>query len=133
MKLALGANASRSGEDSDINLASRQILAMLPNFIGVLPLSSCDRRSCAGTSPEASRRAFWFALHTCLESEVLGSQGTCLASREAVLASVEAERSWDEASPVARTVKASFYFVATDALLIETFLCFRAWSTGLPP
>ena len=81
---------------------------------------------------ETSRGAFCFAFHTCLESEVLGSQGTCLASLEALLASAEAERSWDEICPVVHPVKTGFLYVATEALATETFLCFRAWSTGLP-
>ena len=99
---------------------------MLPNCIGILPLSSRDRRSCAETSPETSHGTFCFALRTCLESEVLGSQVTFLASREALLASIEAERSWDDAHPVARPVKAGFCSVAIEALATETFLCFRA-------
>ena len=131
--LALGVNASRLGKDGDIDLASRLMLAVVPNHIGILPFSSRDRRSCAGTSPETSRGAFCFALHICLGSKVLGSQRTCLASREAFLASVEAERGWEEACSVARSAKIGFYSVATRALAIETFLYFRAWSTGLPP
>ena len=101
---------------------------MLPNYIGILPLSSRDKRSCAGTS----HGAFCFALHIFLESEVLGLQGTCLALREILLASVEAERSWDKVRPVACPVKAAFCYVATEALAIETFLCFRAGALGYP-
>jgi len=128
-RLALEVTAPRLGEGRDTILASRLIiLTILPNCIGILPLSSRDRRSCARTS----HGAFCFALHIFLESEVLGSQGTYLASREALLASVEVERSWDEVRPVAYSIKDGFCSVATEALAIETFLCFHTWSTGLP-
>ena len=127
-RLAQWVTALRLGEGRDTSLASRLIvLVLLPNCIGILPLSSHDRRSCAGTS----HRAFCFALHTCLESVVLGSQGICLASREALLASVEAERSWDEVRPVACPIKAGFYSIATEALAKETFMCFHTWSIRL--
>ena len=134
--MAQGVTAPRLGEGRVTNLASRLIAsAKLPNWIGSLPLSSRDRRSCGGaspggTSPEVSHGAFFFSLHVCLGSEVLGSQGTWLALRKALLAPVEeAERSWDEARPVAHPAKVGF---CSEALATEIFLCFRAWSTGLP-
>jgi len=129
-RLAQGVTAPRLGEGRDTNLASRLIVSpMLPNWIGSLPLSSRDRRSCGGTSPEASHGTFCFNLHICLGSEVLGSQGTWLALRKALLASVEAERSWDKPRPAARLAKAGF---CSEALTLEIFLCFRVCCTGLP-
>jgi len=129
--LALGVSAPELGEDSDIGLASRLAAVMPLRFKGILPISSRETRSHAGTSPEASLGAFCFTLHTCLESEVLGSQGTCLSPCEALLSSVE--RSWSDVCPFVSMVIANLCSVATGALATETFLCFRTWSTGLPP
>ena len=81
-RLAQGVTAPKLGEGRVANLASRLIAsAKLPNWIGSLPLSLRDRRSYGGAShggisPEASHGAFFFGFHVCLESEVLGSQGT---------------------------------------------------------
>ena len=120
MRLAQGVTAPRLGEGRDTYLASRLIVsAMLPNCIGIFPLSSRDRRSCAGTLPKASHGAFCFGLHISLRSEVLGSQGTWLAMLEASVASVEAERSWDEASPATCPARAGF---CSEALATEIFL-----------
>ena len=77
MKLAQEVTAPRLGEGRVTNLASQLIAsAKLPNRTGSLPLSSRDRRSYGGYSPEASHRAFCLGLHICLGSEDLGSQGT---------------------------------------------------------
>jgi len=129
-RLMVSVTASKLGECRNTNSASRPVvLVVLPNCIVILPLSSHNRRSCAG----ASHGIFYFALHTYLENEFLGSQGTYLASRETLIASVEAERSWDEVRLVACPMKADFCSTTTEVLAIETFLCFRVWSTGLPP
>jgi len=60
-------------------------------------------------------------------------RGTCLASRETSLASIEIVGSWIEVRSIARISKANFFFVATGAIATETLLCFYAWSAGLPP
>ena len=44
---------------------------------------------------------------------------------EALVASVEAKRSWDEVRPVACLVKVGFRYSATKVLAIEAFMCFR--------
>ena len=121
-RLMVSVTASKLGECRNTNSASRPVvLVVLPNCIVILPLSSHNRRSCAG----ASHGIFYFALHTYLENEFLGSQGTYLASRETLIASVEAERSWDEVRLVACPMKADFCSTTTEVLAIETFLCFR--------
>ena len=94
-RLEQGVTTPRLGEGRVVALASRLIaLAKLLNRTGILPLSSSDRRSCGVASLEVSHGAFYFGLHICLGSQVLGSQRTWLALRKALLASgEEAERS----------------------------------------
>ena len=58
-----------------------------------------------------------------------------MASREMPSVSVETEGNWSEVRPIARAIEAGladFCYVATEILVTETFLCFRAWSAGLP-
>ena len=126
LTLLIGARlALRLGEDSDSKLTSRLASAMLPNFKGILPLSSCERQSCASTAPKALRGAFCFAFHTRLVWAGLGSGGTYLALYEMplLLASVETKGSWSEVRPIARTIEADFCSAATGALATKTFLC----------
>ena len=125
--MARGVTAPELGKGIVAVLALR--LMTSAKWACILPLSSRDRRACGVAMPEASHGAFCFGLHICSGSEVLGSQGTWLALRKTLLASIEADRSWDEALPAVRPIKVGFY---SEALATEIFLCFRAWRTGLP-